>query len=180
MANVEKIEVKPDIFLLEALEKLRKYGLLLVSGSMDRANVMAIGWGLNGILWRKPFFMVAVRPSRYTFKLIEETGDFTINVPKEGMEELVRYCGTVSGRDHNKIKEKRLTLLPGKFVTSPIIAECIINYECRVAYKTKVDPEHLPQDISFSCYPNDDFHTLFFGEIVNVYVDKNLWDELMT
>jgi len=135
---------------------------------------MTVGWGLPGIIWEKPFFVVAVRPSRYTYQFIEDTGDFTVNVPKRGMEEIVTYCGSVSGRTHDKFKEKGLTTLRSKHVKSPIIEECIINYECKVAYKTEVAKEGLPSTILSSCYPSGDYHTLYFGEIVAVYADEDL------
>jgi len=171
---MKKIEVSTFRFLDETIERLDQTGLLLVSGTSKRANVMTIGWGLPGILWGKPFFIVAVRPSRYTYQFMEETGDFTVNVPRRGMEDIVTYCGTVSGRDHDKFKEKDLTLLPSKQVKSPIIGECIIHYECKVAYKTRVVKEDLPSDILSTCYPGGDYHTLYFGEIVAVHADENL------
>ena len=170
----KKTEVSTFRFLNETISRLNKMGLLLVSGTLKRSNVMTIGWGLPGILWGKPFFIVAVRPSRYTYKFIEETRDFTVNVPTREMEEIITYCGTVSGRDHNKFEEKGLTPLPSKQVNSPIIGECIIHYECKVVYKTKVIKEDLPASILSSCYPSGDYHTLYFGEIVAVRADENL------
>ena len=169
-----KIEVSTFKFLNETVERLDHPGLLLVSGTLKRANVMTIGWGLPGILWGKPFFLVAVRPSRYTHQFIEEIGDFTVNVPRRGMEEIVNYCGSVSGRDHNKFEEKGLTLLPSKHLKSPIIKECVIHYECKVAYKTQVIKEDLPASIISACYPSGDYHTLYFGEILAVHADENL------
>ena len=169
-----KTEIPTFKFLKETIERLDHPGLLLVSGTLKQANVMTIGWGLPGILWAKPFFIVAVRPSRYTHQFIERTGDFTVNVPAEGMEETVNYCGSVSGRDHNKFEEKGLTILPSKRVSSPIIKECIVNYECKVAYKTRVNKENLPSSILSTCYPAGDYHTLYFGEIVTVHADEEL------
>ena len=90
------------------------------------------------------------------------------------MEEIVNYCGTVSGREHDKFKEKGLTPLPSKKLRSPIIGECMIHYECKVAYKTRVIREDLPSSIISSCYPAGDYHTLYFGEIVTVQADENL------
>ncbi|RJS86900.1 flavin reductase family protein [Candidatus Bathyarchaeota archaeon] len=171
---MKKIEVPTFRFLEETIKRMDQPGLLLVSGTSKQANVMTIGWGLPGILWGRPFFIVAVRPSRYTYQFIEETGDFTVNVPRRGMEEIVSYCGTVSGRDHNKFKEKGLTLLPSGHVKSPMIEECIIHYECKVAYKIKVVKEDLPSAIISSCYPRGDYHTLYFGEIISVHADENL------
>ena len=168
-----KIEVSVNAYAKETLRILDRYGCLLVSGSTRKANVMTIGWGLIGPLWEKPFFIVAVRPSRYTYKFIEETGDFTVNVPKMGMEDIVSYCGSVSGRDHDKFKEKELTVEPGKKVSSPIVSDCIIHYECKVAYKTKVAPSGLPREILRSCYPYDDYHTLYFGEVLATYADED-------
>jgi len=171
---VKKVEVPIFRFLNETIEQLNQTGLLLVSGTMKQANVMTIGWGLPGILWAKPLFIVAVRPSRYTYQFIEETGDFTVNIPRRGMEEIVTYCGTVSGRDHDKFKEKSLTPLPSKKVKSPIIEDCMIHYECKVVYKVEVVKEGLPSFILSSCYPSGDYHTLYFGEIVSVYANEDL------
>ena len=131
-----KLEVPLTAYAKETVRILDGCGCLLVSGNMQKANVMAIGWGLIGPLWSKPFFMVAVRPSRHTYKFMEETNDFTVNVPKRGMEEIVDYCGSVSGREHDKFKEKGLTMTPGKRVSSPIISDCVIHYDSKVAYKT--------------------------------------------
>jgi len=175
---VRKIEVSPTAYISQTVAMLNRCGLLLVSGEMGRANVMTIGWGLLGHLWMGPFFIVPVRPSRYTHKFIEETGDFTVNVPKIGMEEIADYCGTVSGREHDKFREKGLTLMPGRCVKSPIIAECIIHYECKVAYKTKVISKRLPGNIISACYPHGNYHTLYFGEILSTYADEDAEEKL--
>lgn len=163
----------------ETINTLRKCGCLLVTGDLGKANVMTIGWGLIGRLWEKLFFIVAVRPSRYTYDFIEETGEFTVNVPKSGMENIVEYCGTVSGRDHNKFTEKGLTITPGRKVKAPIISECIIHYECRTAYKTKVSSK-LPRNIIEECYPKGDYHTVYFGEILDTYAEESAEDSSTT
>jgi len=170
---VKKVEVPLTRYLAKTISTLDRCGLLLVSGDAKKANVMTIGWGLPGRLWGKPFFMVAVRPSRYTYRFIENAGDFTVNVPPKGMEDIVDYCGNVSGRDCDKFKEKGLSLLPGKRVKSPVISECVLHYECKVAYKTYVVPRKLPQDIISTCYPHGDYHTLYFGEILAIYADED-------
>jgi len=171
--DMSKIEVPFTKYLDKTVEIMRDPGLLLVSVDKDgQPNVMAIGWGLIGVIWRKPVFIVAVRPSRYTYKLIEETGDFTVNVPSKDMSDIVEYCGTVSGRDHDKFKEKNLKAVPSKYVKSPIIDQCLINYECKVIYKTKLEPAIIPRDVKSLFYPGNDYHTLYFGEIQIVHVDE--------
>ena len=173
-----KKDVDLTVYAYETSRVLSNCGCLLVSGTMDKANVMTIGWGLIGRLWGKPVFMVAVRPSRYTFKFMEECSEFTVNIPKKGMEEIVKYCGTVSGRDENKFKAKGLTIVAGKKVKAPIIFECVINYECKIIYKTKFIPEDVPKDVIERWYPNNDFHTIYFGEIVAARADEDAISKL--
>lgn len=159
----------------DTIRALGETGCLLVSGKSAESkdsNVMAIGWGFIGVLWAKPVFVVAVRPSRYTHKLIEETGEFTVNVPGKGMKETVKYCGSVSGREHDKFKERGLTLMPGKKVKAPIISECAINYECKVVYKTQFVQRMVPGEAVKKWYPEEDYHTLYFGEIVAAHADE--------
>ncbi len=156
-------------YLKETFEMMNKTGLLLASGDRDKSNVMAIGWGTAGIIWGKPVFVVLVRPSRYTYGLIEKNGQFTVNVPFPEMEELVSFCGTVSGRSHHKFKEKNLTAVPGKKVECPAIRECSISYECRVVHKNDVIPVELFGDIPPEYYPQGDYHRVYFGEILTAY-----------
>lgn len=133
---------------------------------------MTIGWGLVGRLWREPVFMVAVRPSRHTFKLIEETDAFTVNVPSDGMDATIDYCGTVSGRDHDKIAERGLTVLEGRRVQSPMLEGCIAHFECRVIGRSRLVPELLSSDVRKTCYASGDYHTLYFGRILSILKDE--------
>jgi len=161
-------------YLPLSLKVMREKGLLLASlDKSGRPNVMTIGWGTVGIIWGKPIFVVLVRPSRYTFGCIEHTGDFTVNVPAKGMEDIVTYCGTVSGRDYDKFAEKGLTAVQGKAVKSPIIAECVIHYECKVVHRNDVIPERLAEEILSGAYVDGDYHRIYFGKILAAYAAPN-------
>ncbi len=173
-----KIEVSPMVYSEDTYRVLGRCGCLLVSGNIGKANVMTIGGALIGRMWGKYFFLVAIRPSKYTHRFIEETGEFTVNVPKRGMEETVKYCGSVSGREHDKFRERKLTLAQGKKINAPIISDCVIHYECKVAYKTEVNPKDLQKDIAASRYPSGDYSTLYFGEILATYVDEDAREQL--
>ena len=151
----------------ETIKQLNECGLLLVSGK--QGNPMAIGWGTIGIIWAKPVFIVLVRPSRYTFKLIEKCNEFSVNVPTENLKDQVMICGSKSGRDIDKIKECNFTLEKGHIISVPFIKECPIHYECRTIHKNKVLNEKLTNEIVKEYYPAVDFHTIYYGEIVGVY-----------
>lgn len=157
-------------FAEETLKRVTDPGLLLVGAKSDGSrNVMTIDWGFLGVLWSKPTFVVAVRPSRFTHEFIDESGEFTVNVPSEGMEKTVAFCGEVSGRRHDKFKECKLTAVDGQNVSVPVIKECKIHYECRVIHKLKVQFGLVPPQVKKMFYADGDYHSLFFGEILAVY-----------
>jgi len=148
-------------------------GLLLVSKTdTSRPNAMTIGWGLTGILWRRPVFMVAVRHSRHTHTLLEENDEFTVNIPSDGMDKILDYCGTTSGRSKDKFKELGLKTAPGRKTKVPIIAGCKGYFECRVVGKLEVGKDNIKKEVIASAYPSGDFHTLYFGEILAAYGPK--------
>ena len=168
-----KVECELKDVFEATMRKLQTTGLLLTSvGSDGKTNVMTIGWGLVGKLWRETVFMVAVRPSRYTSKLIEETKEFTVNVPAEGMEETVAYCGKVSGREHDKFKERDLKIIDGISVKAPIIEDCVAHFECKVVGKYILTPEMLSEDVLKTSYPAGNYSTLFFGKILSILGNK--------
>jgi flavin reductase (DIM6/NTAB) family NADH-FMN oxidoreductase RutF len=134
---------------------------------------MTIGWAFIGLMWWKPTFIVMVRPVRHTFTILEKTDEFTVNVPGPGMEETVAYCGKVSGRDHDKFTERGLIAQPGLKVKVPVIAQCPVNYECKVLYRQDLIPGSVPPEVVGKFYPNRDFHRLYFGEILSVQSDRS-------
>ncbi|MDR1485141.1 MAG: flavin reductase family protein [Planctomycetaceae bacterium] len=156
---------------LEAvLHRLGKGGAFLTVKNGERVNTMTIGWGLIGIQWQLPMFTVLVRPSRFTFGLIDTALDFTVSVPKnDNFSKALTICGSKSGRDTDKFEVAGLVTKPSQKVATPVIAGDLYNYECRITYKTPLNPTVIPNEIVRACYPINDFHTLYFGEIVSCY-----------
>lgn len=108
--------------------------LLLASGSGEgRANVMPFSsWAISHT---DPFgwcFAVYVFVRHHTYALVEQAGQFTVNIPREGMDDIMKYCGSVSGRDHDKIAECELTAVASDRVAPPVIGECSASFECEV------------------------------------------------
>ena len=150
----------------------------LVTAKADgEVNSMTIGWGTLGTEWAKPIFTVFVRQSRHTKTLLDKNGEFTINVPLKGadVKEIMRVCGTKSGRDINKIKELGLTLEEPDVISVPGIKELPITLECRVVYKQDQNLSLLDEDKRLRYYapntPNDgDYHTAYYGEVLAAYI----------
>ncbi len=171
--------VKDFEFVDDTNRLMRDEGILLVAADKDgKPNAMTIGWGLVGTIWRKPFFTVAVRLSRYTHKLMEESGTFTVCLPAKGMEEILDVCGTKSGRDMDKFKELGLTAKKAFQVDALYIAECPVHYECRVTYKVELKPGQLIEELEEDAYPKGNYHVLYFGQILGVYARNDAAEKL--
>jgi flavin reductase (DIM6/NTAB) family NADH-FMN oxidoreductase RutF len=150
-----------------AMEKIKKGAFLTVQAG-DRLNTMTIGWATLGFCWQKPVFMVAVRDSRHTFSIIEDAADFTVSVPSGDMKKEIMFCGTKSGRDMDKFAQCGIKTIPARQVISPIIDIPGFHFECRIVFKSAMDPVHLVPDYE-RLYPEKDYHTLYFGEILSTY-----------
>lgn len=161
--------------------KEMKKGILLTTKLNDKVNTMTIGWGKIGIEWGKPIFIAYVRESRYTKTMLEQSGEFTVNIPMgEVDKKILGYCGTKSGRNTDKITDMGLTLEEGESITVPGIKELPLTLECKVIYKQKQDLAAIPEEILARYYPqnvdgsapgsNRDYHIAYYGEIVNTYI----------
>jgi len=169
-----KVAIPYTDYFKETIQRMREDGLLLVSSDASgKANVMTIGWGTIGSIWGRPTWIVLVRPSRHTYSRLEEVAEFTVNVPPRELAQAVAHCGTVSGRDHDKFQETKLTLVPSRQVRPPVIAECLIHYECRVLHRNDLAPEKLVQAVHDEFYPEDNYHRIYYGEIVASYGEED-------
>ena len=152
------------------MASIMKHGAFLTVKNSEIINTMTIGWGSIGVVWRKPVFTVLVRKSRFTHDLLEKSDEFTVSISLDGkMKSALAFCGTKSGRDYDKFKECNLSLLPGKIVSTPIIGDCELQYECKIIYKQDMDPSKLEGVVKQNCYPDNVFHTIYYGEILATY-----------
>ena len=141
-------------------------GAFLTVRAGKALNTMTIGWGMVGVAWGRPVFMVLVRNSRHT--IMEQAVDFTVTVPTEDMNDALSFCGNRSGRDLDKFAACGLRIKPGLHTASPVIDARGVQLECRILYKTPMDPSHMDPSVG-ALYPKSDYHTLYFGEILACY-----------
>jgi len=157
-------------YVAEANRLLKGGGILLVTqGKKGKPNAMTIGWGFLGTMWRRPVFIVAVRLSRHTLRLMEDSDSFTVCLPGKGMEKALEVCGTKSGRDMDKFKELGLTASKSTQVKAPHIEECPVHFECEIVYKDQMEPGELKKAVEDEVYTSKDLHTIYYGEIKGVY-----------
>ena len=136
----------------------------------ETPNTMTIGWATIGVIWGKPILMVAVRPQRHTYGLINAAGEYTVSVPTaRPLRKELAFAGTASGRDGNKFEGHGLTAAAAQKVGAPIVAECGLHFECRTLLTQDMTGERMDDEIIRLDYPARDFHTMYFGEIVACY-----------
>ena len=152
---------------MQALPK----GVFLTASHGGRDNTMTIGWGSIGVIWGKPIFTVLVRPSRFTFGLLEASGQFTVSVPLADMSGALAICGSKSGRDIDKFAAAGLKKLPGIKIATPVIGGAGLHYECKVVFKQPMNPSLLDSAIGKACYPSGDHHTIYYGLIQATWLE---------
>lgn len=133
--------------------------VLVSSGTLDVPNLCTAAW--CGMLSSKPpITYVSLKPERHSFTLIQESGEFVINLPTAALVRAVDYCGVRSGRDENKFETCGLTPVPAFEVGVPLLKESPMNLECRV-----IKVEDLGS------------HHMFMAQIVSIAVNEALLDE---
>ncbi|MEN3185649.1 MAG: flavin reductase family protein [Atribacterota bacterium] len=149
-------------------------GLFLVTEGKDKnPNVMSIGWFTLGIVWRRPVAVVLVRPSRYSFELLEQNPNFIVTIPYPTMHREIEICGSYSGRNTDKFALCHFTPRYGEGQLVAMIDECQASLVCSVVQKTKVEPSTFSTSIATEFYPQNDFHFVYFGEIREAWRKEN-------
>lgn len=147
-------------------------GFFLNTSNGTQDNTMVIGWGGLQFMHGRQCFLVPVRPSRHTYKLLNENGYFTISIPLHNMIEQIKFAGTQSGRDVDKWQGHGLSKAPAQIVNVPIVAECELHIECKVISYADMREEALDEDTRRRCYPYGDLHRFYMGEILTCYYSK--------
>ena len=156
-------------------------GILLTSAVDQKINTMVIGWGTVGINWNLPVFAAYVRVSRFTRELLDQNPEFTVNIPLEqAQRNTIATCGSISGRELDKLAACGLHTVPGETVSVPAILEFPVTVECRIIYRQQEDIRLLPEEIRSRFYPHSrdnapsdnykDPHVTYYGQILRAYV----------
>ena len=125
----------------------------------EKANIITLAW--TGTVCTNPAMLsISVRPERYSYGIIRETGEFVVNLTTEKLAYATDYCGVRSGRDVDKFREMRLTEEPSTHIAAPGIAESPVNIECRVSQVLELGSHHM-----------------FLAEVLAVHVDDSLLDD---
>ena len=123
------------------------------------SNIITLAWA-GTICTNPPMLSVSIRPERYSYNIIKETGEFVVNLTTKELAYATDYCGVKSGKDVDKFGKMRLTKLASEKINSVAIAESPVNIECKVRQIMELGS-----------------HSLFIADVVNVRVDSRYLDE---
>lgn len=133
--------------------------MVTVADKEGNPNIITVAWA-GTVCTNPPMVSISVRPERYSYHMIDETGEFVINLTTEKLAYATDYCGVRSGKDVDKFKELHLTPEKAEYVNAPLIAESPVNIECKVVKKETPGSHHI-----------------FLAEVKAVHVDDAYMDQ---
>lgn len=152
----------------DVFKKIGSEWMLVTAGTAERYNTMTASWGFAGIMWNKPCAITAIRPQRYTKEFVDNNNLFTLTFYPDEYRKALAYCGANSGRDVDKAAETGLVPVSGDgfvaFEQANLVLVCRKLFAQDMTADCFIDKQIIPQQ-----YPGNDFHTAYYGEIIEVY-----------
>lgn len=158
------IPIDPSLIKDNPFKLIGMDWMLVTAGTLDSFNTMTASYGTLGELWHKKVAYCYVRPTRYTYEFLEKHDCFTLTFFEEKYRDVLKLCGTKSGRDIDKIKGIGLTPVVGE-TGSVYFEEARMVLECKKIYYQDLDPSNFLDPKIITEYDND-YHRVYVGEIV--------------
>lgn len=133
--------------------------MVSVTDGKDEDDIITVAW-TGTVCTNPPMVYISVRPERYSYHMIKETGEFVINLTTEKLAFATDYCGVRSGRDTDKFKDTGLTREKADHVKAPMIKESPVSIECRVREVKELGSHHM-----------------FLADVLAVHADEAYMDE---
>ena len=132
--------------------------VMVSCGTMEKSNIITVAW--TGIINTNPAMVyISVRPTRYSYNLIKDQGEFVINLTTKNLVKATDWCGVKTGAKVDKFKEMKLHKEKANFLKCPMIKESPLSVECKVKEIKELGS-----------------HTMFMAEVVAINVDEKYID----
>ncbi|MGL4453242.1 MAG: flavin reductase [Sarcina sp.] len=162
--EIQPIELKESVF------KLIGTDWMLITGEKNRqVNTMTASWGGLGIMWGKEVAFIVVRPQRYTKEFIDNDGIFTLTFFDESYKKELKYLGTVSGKNEDKISKSGLTI--SHIENNPYFEEGKLVLSCKKLYSQYLTANNFEdKTLPSKWYPNEDYHEMYIAQINKILI----------
>ena len=133
--------------------------VMVSCGTMEKSNIITVAW--TGVINSDPAMVyISVRPSRHSYNLIKEQGEFVINLTNQKLARATDWCGVKTGAKFDKFKEMNLHKEKANFVKCPMIKESPVSIECKVKEIKELGSHHM-----------------FVAEVLSIDADEKYIDE---
>ena len=162
-------QLSPDKIPGNIIKILNEDWMIITAGTDEKFNMMTAGWGGLGVLYSKPVAICFINPLNYTYQFMETSDTYTFTFYTEAYREALRYCGSNSGRDTDKVKGSGLTP-----ITTPLgskaFSEAWLIIECRKLVGQSLSHDTLFDEKVKAESTGKQLPKMFIGEIINVWV----------
>ncbi len=149
----KKVMWKPGTFLYPLP------AVMVSCGTMEKSNIITVAW--TGIINTNPAMVyISVRPTRHSYNMIKEQGEFVINLTNRKLARATDWCGVKTGAKVDKFKEMNLHKQKANFVKCPMIEESPVSVECKVKEIKELGSHHM-----------------FVAEVLAINADEKYIDE---
>ncbi|MGL4949189.1 MAG: flavin reductase [Anaeroplasmataceae bacterium] len=146
---------------------------IVTSNCKDKKNIMTISWGSIGVMWNKNVVFVFIRPTRYSFDLIENSNMFTLSFFNPKYKNSLSIAGTTSGKDQDKFIESGFTPLYDIDNDVYYIKEASYVFKLKKLYKSTINEcDFIDKSLINKFYPKKDFHHMYVAEITEFLVNE--------
>lgn len=133
--------------------------VMVSCGDMNKSNIITVAW--TGVINTNPAMVyISIRPERYSYNIIKETGEFAINLTTKDLAYATDWCGVKTGAKVDKFKEMNLTKEKAKNINVPLIKESPVSVECKVVEIKELGSHHM-----------------FIAEVLSIDSDEKYIDE---
>ncbi len=162
-------QIAPDKIPGSIIKMLSEDWMLITASNKDKFNMMTASWGGLGFLYEKPVTFCFINPTRYTYQLMEKNDTYTLTFYSEAYRDALKYCGSNSGKDVDKVKGSGLTPITTP-AGSKAFSQAWLIIECRKLVSQSLTPESIADKSLKGEWAGKQMHKMFIGEIINVWV----------
>jgi flavin reductase (DIM6/NTAB) family NADH-FMN oxidoreductase RutF len=162
-------EIKTTDLQFNPFSKIGNEWMLITAGDKEKFNTMTASWGGVGVLWSENVVTTYIRPGRYTKEFIDANDTFTISFFGPEYRDALNICGSVSGRDVNKVEKAGLT--PHFIDDTVAFQEASMVLVCKKMYHDTIKPDLFDAAENIEkWYPEKDYHTMYISKIIKILV----------
>ena len=162
-------QIAPDKIPGNIIKMLSEDWMLITAGDKDKFNMMTASWGGLGFLYQKPVAFCFINPTRYTYQLMENNDTYTLSFYTEAYRDALKYCGSNSGKDVDKVKGSGLTPITTP-TGSKAFSQAWLIIECRKMVAQSLQSESIADKSLKEKWTGKQMHKMYIGEIINVWV----------